>query len=81
MKSTGIIRKVDELGRIVIPAQVRKVFAIGTKDHLEIFTEGDKIVLSKFQKNCYFCSSPKDVRSFKGKKVCAGCRKSISSIN
>lgn len=81
MKSTGIIRKVDELGRIVIPMEVRRIFGIDTKDPLEIHTDGNNIILSKFEQACFFCSSAKDVRTYKGKKVCRGCRKAISTLS
>lgn len=81
MKSTGMIRKVDELGRIVIPMEVRRIFNIDTRDPLEIYTDGKNIILSKFEQACFFCSSVKEVRSYKGKKVCRNCRKAISALN
>ncbi len=79
MKSTGIIRRVDELGRIVIPMEVRQIFGINTKEPLEIYTDGDKIVLSKHEKDCTFCGSIKNIRLFKGRKVCAKCITTLSS--
>jgi len=74
MKSTGIVRKVDELGRIVIPMELRRTLGIDIKDPLEIFTEGDKIVLAKYEPDCTLCGSGKDLAPFKGKNVCGSCR-------
>jgi len=79
VKSTGIIRKVDELGRIVIPIEVRQIFGINTKEPLEIYTDGDKIVLSKYERACTFCDSAKKIRMFKGRKVCEKCIKTLAS--
>ncbi|NMR89793.1 AbrB/MazE/SpoVT family DNA-binding domain-containing protein, partial [Vibrio parahaemolyticus] len=66
MKSTGIVRKVDELGRIVIPIELRRTLNISVKDPLEIFVEDDKIILRKFSPSCTFCNETKDVIEFKG---------------
>ena len=66
MKSTGIVRKVDELGRIVLPIEIRKVLDIKEKDALEIFTEDDKIVLKKYQPACIFCGDADNVIYFNG---------------
>lgn len=74
MKSTGIVRRVDELGRIVIPMELRRTLGIDIRDSLEIFTEGEKIVLAKYQPNCNLCGSGNDLVEFKGKNICAGCR-------
>ena len=73
MKSTGMVRKVDELGRIVLPIEIRKVLDIKEKDALEIFTEDDKIVLKKYQPACIFCGDADNVIYFNGKRVCAEC--------
>lgn len=73
MKSTGIVRKVDELGRIVLPMEIRKVMDIKKKDSVEIFTEGDTIVLAKYHPACIFCGSMDDVLFFSGKRVCREC--------
>lgn len=75
MKSTGIVRKVDELGRIVIPMELRRVMDIAEKDGMEIYTEGDQIVLKKHEPACVFCGSANDVVNFKGKNVCKACLK------
>lgn len=73
MKSTGIVRKVDELGRIVLPIELRRTLDIAEKDPLEIYMEGDSIVLRKFQPACIFCDSSKDIVNFHGKNVCSDC--------
>ena len=78
MKSTGIVRKVDELGRIVLPIEMRRTLDIAEKDSLEIFADGDGIVLRKYHPACVFCDNTKDVVSFKGKKVCPDCIAALS---
>jgi len=74
MKSTGIVRKVDPLGRITIPMELRRTLFIEVKDPIEIFEEEDRIILSKHKKICCICSSGKDLRSFKDKCICSDCR-------
>ena len=73
MKSTGIVRKVDELGRIVLPVELRRTMDIAEKDPLEIYVDGNSIVLRKYRPSCIFCDSTKDVRTFRGKNVCPRC--------
>ncbi|MDR0858208.1 MAG: AbrB/MazE/SpoVT family DNA-binding domain-containing protein [Oscillospiraceae bacterium] len=73
MKSLGIVRQMDNLGRIVIPIELRKSFDIEPRDSLEIFTEGDKIVLQKYQQTCTFCGSVENLITFDGKFICAEC--------
>ena len=83
MKSTGIVRKVDELGRIVLPIELRKTLNITNdssleifvevKDALEIYVDGDHIVLKKYEPSCVFCGNAKDIIHFKGKNVCSDC--------
>jgi len=80
MKSTGIVRKVDELGRVVIPIELRKTMEISEKEPLEIFVEGDTIILKKYQPACVFCGQAKDVRNLKGKNVCPKCIGEIGSL-
>lgn len=74
MKSTGIVRKVDELGRIVIPKELRKTFDIAEKDSLEIYVQGEQIILQKYAPACIFCGQAKDNKRFKGKIICSDCR-------
>lgn len=73
MKSTGIVRNVDELGRIVLPIELRRTMNIEVKDALEIYVDGDQIVLKKYEPSCIFCGNAKDIVHFKGKNVCSAC--------
>lgn len=77
MKSTGIVRKVDELGRIVLPIELRRTLDISEKDTLEIYVEGSAIVLRKYRPSCIFCDSTRDVFQFKGKNLCSLCLKEL----
>lgn len=79
MKATGIVRKVDELGRIVLPIELRRTLDIAERDALEIFVEGSSIVLKKFRPNCVFCDSSKDVVDFKGKNICQKCIRALKN--
>lgn len=81
MKSTGIVRNVDELGRIVIPKEMRRNMDIASSDPVEIYVEGDKIILTKYHPCCNFCGSEDDVVEFKGKKICTACLNEIKSTN
>ena len=73
MKSTGIVRKVDELGRIVLPIEMRRTLDIAERDSLEIYVEGDSIILKKYHPACIFCGNTSDLISFEGKNVCPDC--------
>ena len=73
MKSTGIVRKVDELGRIVLPIELRRTMNIEVKDALEIYVDGDQIVLKKYEPSCNFCGNAKVIIHYKGKNVCSAC--------
>ena len=77
MKSTGIVRKVDNLGRIVLPIEIRKVLDIKEKDSIEIFIDDGRIVLEKYQPSCIFCNNADDIVFFNGKRVCEECLKKI----
>ena len=70
MKSTGIVRKVDELGRIVLPIELRRTLGIEEKDRIEIFVDGESIILRKYQPACIFCDNAKDIITYKGKNIC-----------
>lgn len=73
MKSTGIVRKVDELGRIVLPIELRRIMDIAERDELEIYVEDDRIVLQKFEPSCVFCASAQDLVPYRNKKICREC--------
>lgn len=77
MKSTGMVRRVDELGRIVLPKELRNTFDIEEKDALEIYTEGNTIILKKYEPACIFCGDAGDVVSFRGRNVCKNCIKEL----
>jgi transcriptional pleiotropic regulator of transition state genes len=77
IKSTGIVRKVDELGRVVLPIELRNKFEIKEKDQLEIYVDGSSIILKKNEPNCVFCGSTKNLTKFSGKNVCADCINNI----
>jgi len=73
MKATGITRKIDELGRIVLPMEIRRSLGIGEKDALEIYVEDEKIILKKYRQSCAFCGSDENIVEFKSKFICADC--------
>lgn len=77
MKSTGIVRKIDGLGRIVLPIELRKHMDIATGDDIEIFVEGNTIVLEKYCPTCTFCGNKEDLVEHCGKNVCAACRAAL----
>ena len=78
MKSTGIIRKVDDLGRIVLPIELRRTLDIAERDELEIYMESDRIILQKFEPACIFCGSAIGLVSYRGKNVCQECINKMS---
>jgi len=73
MKATGIVRKIDDLGRIVLPRELRKVLEINERDSIEIFTEGRCIMLQKYEPSCIFCGNSENVSEYKGRNICASC--------
>lgn len=80
IKPTGITRKVDELGRVVIPMELRNRLKITEKDPLEIFIDGSSIVLKKINSSCIFCGSDKNLLSFDNKLICSNCKEKISNL-
>ena len=73
LKSTGIVRKIDDLGRMVIPIELRKTMNISPKDPMEIFTDGSKIILKKYEPGCEFCGSMEDLINYSGHDICTEC--------
>ncbi|MBQ9266866.1 MAG: AbrB/MazE/SpoVT family DNA-binding domain-containing protein [Clostridia bacterium] len=73
MKSTGIVRRIDELGRVVLPIELRRTLDIDIKDSLEIYVDNESIILKKYEPACIFCGDAADVVNFKGKVVCKNC--------
>ncbi|MDR0325536.1 MAG: AbrB/MazE/SpoVT family DNA-binding domain-containing protein [Oscillospiraceae bacterium] len=80
MKSTGITRKVDELGRIVLPIELRRTLDIAEKDPIEIYVEGNAIILKKYELACVFCGNPENLIQFKEKNVCPACMSHIKTM-
>jgi len=80
MKTTGIVRQMDSLGRIVLPIELRKTMDIGQKESLEIFVDGEQIILKKYEPSCIFCDNARDVISFHGKNICPACLKELKAI-
>lgn len=80
MKATGIVRRVDELGRIVLPIELRRTLEIEERDALEVFVDGASIVLRKYQPACIFCGSAKNVLSYKGKNICPACIRQLRNL-
>ena len=81
MKSTGMVRPVDELGRIVLPKELRRSLDINPRDSVEIFTDGDRIILQKYQPACIFCGNADSVVYYEGKRICTECLERIKAMN
>ena len=79
MKSTGIVRKVDELGRIVLPIELRRTLDIAEKDSLEIYVEGSTIMLKKYEPACIFCGDAKNVINYRGRNICENCLEDLKN--
>ena len=80
MKATGIVRKVDELGRIVLPIELRRTLDIEIKDPIEIFVDENYIILKKYEPACIFCGNAKNVRTIAGKNVCDNCIEELKQL-
>ena len=80
MKDTGIVRHIDDLGRIVIPIEIRKRLGIDRRDPIEIYVKGDRIVLGKVQEGCTFCNRTRDLVEHYGRPVCSTCRAELSTL-
>ena len=80
MKSTGIVRKVDEVGRIVRPIELRRTMDIAEKDAIEIYVDGASIILRKYEPTCIFCGDAKNVINYRGKNICPNCLKEMKKL-
>lgn len=80
MKSTGCVRRLDNLGRVVLPIELRRTMDIEEKDALEIYVDGDKIILKKYQPACIFCGNADEVVNYKGKNLCPTCIKDMVQL-
>ena len=81
IKSTGIVRRVDELGRVVIPIELRNKFGILEKDPIEIYVDGSSIILKKYEPNCIFCGNSKDLIEYNDKLICKKCLDKINKLS
>ena len=81
MKATGIIRRVDELGRVVIPIEIRNKFNLVEKDPIEIFVDDSSIILKKYEETCIFCVNTKNLKYFKNKLVCNRCSQKLGTLH
>lgn len=81
IKSTGIVRRVDDLGRVVIPIELRRTLRIQEKDPMEIFVDGDKIILKKYDPACIFCGRVENVQVFRDKNVCHPCLNEMRGVS
>jgi transcriptional pleiotropic regulator of transition state genes len=81
VKSTGIVRKVDELGRVVIPIELRRTLGIDKKDALEIYVDDEHIILKKYEPACIFCDNAKDIQTYKGKNICKECLAELRKLS
>lgn len=77
MKSVGVVRKIDELGRIVLPKELRLSLGISEGDQMEIYVEGDSVLLKKYEPTCVFCGDTRNVKIYKGKNVCGSCMREL----
>ena len=81
MKSTGIVRKIDDLGRIVLPIELRRTLNIAERDSIEIYVDEDQIILKKYLPTCVFCGNSENLSDFKDKIVCESCIKELKKIS
>ncbi len=81
MKATGVVRRIDELGRIVLPMEIRRAMDIQEKDAMEIFTDDGRIILQKYAQVCVFCNKSEDLTVFADKRVCPECLKKLKELS
>ena len=81
MKSTGMVRKIDELGRIVMPAEIRQTLGLQVRDAMEIYIDGDRIVLKKYQPSCIFCTNVEGLVTFEDKRICPQCLSKLKKLD
>ena len=77
MQTTGIVRNLDELGRIVLPIELRHTLSIETNDPLKFFLDEDRILIKKYHIRCIFCGADENLARFKDKAICEACAKSL----
>ena len=79
MRSLGIVRKMDQLGRLVIPKETRKMFNLNEGEPVEIFTDGDKIIIKKYKPGCQCCRNMENIKEYKGIKICKKCLNELNN--
>ncbi len=80
MKSTGIVRKIDELGRVVLPIELRRVLSLDKDSSLEIYVDDDTVILKKYQPACIFCGVVDDILKYESRNICKNCRSEIANL-
>ena len=81
IKSTGILRNVDSLGRLVLPMELRNKLGIKEKDSIEILVDGSSIILKKYNPNCVFCGNSKNLFQYNDKLICSKCKEKLTDLN
>jgi len=79
MKSTGIVRKIDNLGRVTLPTELRRMFNINERDPIEMFVDDNMIILRKYETSCIFCGSSNSLKEFNSKPICSECAEYIKN--
>lgn len=80
MKATGVVRKLDDLGRVVLPVELRRRLGMIEGEPLEIFVDGEQVILKKYQPLCIFCGGGEDLKNYEGKQICLHCRGRIGKF-
>jgi transcriptional pleiotropic regulator of transition state genes len=81
MKSTGIVRRIDDLGRVVLPMELRRTLGIKERDALEVYVEGPTIVLKKYEPACIFCGDARNVVHYRGHNICRKCLNEMKTLD
>jgi transcriptional pleiotropic regulator of transition state genes len=81
MKSTGIVRRIDDLGRIVLPMELRRTLGIEDRDAMEVYVEGPTIVLKKYEPACIFCGDARNVVHYRGYNICRNCLNEMKKLS
>ena len=80
MKETGMVRQLDSLGRVVLPIEIRRTLDINTRDMLEILVDNNSIILRKYEPNCHFCGSSRNLTCYRDKVICSRCIADLKSL-
>lgn len=80
MKPAGVVRKVDQLGRIVLPKSLRKRYLMNEGDPVEILVQGDHIILERYRPKCVFCGNMVEVSEFKERHICGVCLAEMNEL-